>query len=46
MLVLAIPISDIAKLSADKIIILWGPRKFIPRGFVGGFSVAYVPSPL
>jgi hypothetical protein len=32
---LEVPISSMAKLSADKIIILWGPRKFIPKGLVG-----------
>jgi hypothetical protein len=36
--ILAVPIPDMAILSADKI--LWHPRKLIPRGLVGGFSVA------
>ncbi|HYO05734.1 MAG TPA: hypothetical protein VER14_01970 [Phototrophicaceae bacterium] len=39
-LVLAIPISYMAISSANKIIILWSPRKFILGELVEGFSVA------
>ena len=41
---LVVPISDIAKLSANKI--LWRPGKSVPGGLVGGFSAACGSSPL